>query len=95
MLLWQQARSIVIEEVTIVATHSKTRRAVQRLRRLARRRREAELREARRIVGVDKAEDLFVVLHRPNEALLLGVLATQPRKNLRALTALWRILGSI
>src|SRR5712691_11946471 len=31
-----------------MATHSKTRRAVQRLRRLARRRREAELKKARR-----------------------------------------------
>jgi hypothetical protein len=45
--------SIVIEEVSIVATHSKTRRAVQRLRRLARRLREAELRKARR-GGTDK-----------------------------------------
>ena len=48
MLLWQDARSIVIEEVSIVATHSKTRRAVKRIRRLARRRREAELGKARR-----------------------------------------------
>jgi hypothetical protein len=35
-----------------MATHSKTRRAVQRLRRLARRRREAELKAARR-GGID------------------------------------------
>jgi hypothetical protein len=37
----------VIEEVTIVATHSKTRRAVQRLRRLARRLRAAKLKKTR------------------------------------------------
>jgi len=36
-----------IEEVIVVATHSKTRRAVRRLRRLARRRREAEIRMRR------------------------------------------------
>jgi hypothetical protein len=47
VLLWQDARSIVIEEVSIVATHSKTRRAVKRIRRLARRRREAELKKTR------------------------------------------------
>jgi hypothetical protein len=42
------ATLIVIEEVMSVATHSKTRRAVRRRRRLARRSREAELRKARR-----------------------------------------------
>jgi len=47
VLLWQDARSTVIEEVSIVATHSKTRRAVKRIRRLARRRREAELKKTR------------------------------------------------
>jgi hypothetical protein len=47
VLLWQGAKSIVIEEVSIVATHSKTRRAVKRIRRLARRRREAELKKTR------------------------------------------------
>jgi len=36
-----------IKEDTVMATHSKTLHAVQRLRRLARRRREAELKKAR------------------------------------------------
>jgi hypothetical protein len=47
MLLWRHVNSAVIEEVTIVATHSKTRRAVQRLRRLARRLRTAKLKKTR------------------------------------------------
>jgi hypothetical protein len=37
----------VNEEVAIVATHSKTRRAVKRLRRLARRLRDAQLKKTR------------------------------------------------
>ena len=41
------ARHWNVEEVTIVATHSKTRRAVQRLRRLARRLRAAKLKKTR------------------------------------------------
>jgi hypothetical protein len=47
VLLWHRIISVVSEEVRIVATHSKTRRAVRRIRRLARRRREAELKKAR------------------------------------------------
>ena len=47
MLLCQHMTLVVIEEVTIVATHSKTRRAVQRLRRLARRLRAATLKKTR------------------------------------------------
>ena len=38
---------VVIEEVRTMATHSKTRRAVKRLRRLARRLRAANLKKAR------------------------------------------------
>jgi hypothetical protein len=48
VLPWPHVGSTVVEEVNTVATHSKTRRAVKRLRRLARRRREAELRKGRR-----------------------------------------------
>jgi hypothetical protein len=40
-------RKIPFDEEEIVATHSKTHHAVKRKRRLARRRREAELRKAR------------------------------------------------
>jgi hypothetical protein len=47
MLLCRHVNSVVTEEVTIVATHSKTRRAVQRLRRLARRLRAAKLKKTR------------------------------------------------
>ena len=53
VLLWQFVTSVVLEEVRTMATHSKTRRAVRRLRRLARRLREAELKKTRSS-GMDK-----------------------------------------
>ena len=53
VLPWQFVTSVVTEEVRTMATHSKTRRAVKRLRRLARRLREAERKKAR-LSEVDK-----------------------------------------
>ena len=41
----------------------------------------AELGETRGILRVDEAEDLFVVLDRADETLLLGDLATEPRQD--------------
>ena len=45
VLPWQFVTSVVIEEVRTMATHSKTRRAVKRLRRLARRLRDSRAQE--------------------------------------------------
>jgi len=47
MVCWAEVEAGHHGRVVLMATHSKTRRAVQRLRRLARRRREAELKKAR------------------------------------------------
>jgi hypothetical protein len=60
-----------------MATHSKTRRAVQRLRRLARRRREAELKLARQS-GTENRAAPPRASSTPTTILIVGALSYLP-----------------
>ena len=40
----------------------------------------AEFGQTRRVLGIDETQNLFVILHRANEALLLRHLSAQPRQ---------------